>query len=112
MKIMVTGGAGFIGSHVVDVLIEAGHDVLVVDNLWERGGGKVEHINPQARFYQVDIRDKALGEVFEREQPEVICHHAAQHSVKISVDDPVHDADVNILGLINLLSCATRFKAR
>jgi UDP-glucose 4-epimerase len=112
MKIMVTGGAGFIGSHVVDLFSEAGHDVVVVDNLWERGGGKVEHINPKARFYKVDIRDKALGEVFEKEQPEVICHHAAQHSVKISVDDPVHDAQVNILGLINLLSCATRFKAR
>jgi UDP-glucose 4-epimerase len=112
MKIMVTGGAGFIGSHVVDVFIEAGHDVVVVDNLWERGGGKVEHINPKARFYKVDIREKTLSEVFENEQPEVICHHAAQHSVKISVDDPVHDADVNILGLINLLNCATRFKTR
>ena len=112
MKILVTGGAGFIGSHVVDTFIEAGHDVAVVDNLWERGGGKVEHIHPQARFYQVDIRDKALAEVFEKEQPQVICHHAAQHSVKISVDDPVHDAQVNILGLINLLSCATRFKAQ
>jgi UDP-glucose 4-epimerase len=109
---MVTGGAGFIGSHVVDVFIEAGHEVVVVDNLWERGGGKVEHINPKARFYKVDIREKTLSEVFENEQPEVICHHAAQHSVKISVDDPVHDADVNILGLINLLNCATRFKTR
>jgi UDP-glucose 4-epimerase len=112
MKIMVTGGAGFIGSHVVDVLVDAGHDVVVVDSLWERGGGKVEHINPQARFYKIDIRDKSLVEVFEKEQPDVICHLAAQHSVKISVDDPVHDADVNILGLINLLNCATRFKTR
>jgi UDP-glucose 4-epimerase len=112
MKIMVTGGAGFIGSHVVDVMIAAGHDVSVVDNLWERGGGKREHVNPKARFYQVDIRDQKLVEVFEKEQPQVICHHAAQHSVKISVDDPVHDAQVNILGLINLLQCATRFKAQ
>ena len=112
MKIMVTGGAGFIGSHVVDLLIDAGHDVVVVDSLWERGGGRPEHINPKARFYKVDIREKNLDEVFEKEQPEVICHHAAQHSVKISVEDPVHDADVNILGLINLLNCATRFKTR
>ena len=112
MKIMVTGGAGFIGSHVVDILIDAGHEVVVVDNLWERGGGRVEHINPKARFYKVDVRDTTLLEVFEKEQPEVICHLAAQHSVKISVEDPVHDADVNILGLINLLNCATRFKTR
>jgi UDP-glucose 4-epimerase len=112
MKILVTGGAGFIGSHVVDIMIAAGHDVVVVDNLWERGGGKLEHINPKARFYKLDIRDQALVEVFEKEQPQIICHHAAQHSVKISVDDPVHDAQVNILGLINLLQCATRFKTR
>jgi UDP-glucose 4-epimerase len=112
MKIMVTGGAGFIGSHVVDVLIDAGHEVVVVDSLWERGGGKMEHVNPKARFYKVDVRDKALNEVFEKERPHMICHHAAQHSVKISVEDPVHDADVNILGLINLLNCATRFKTQ
>jgi UDP-glucose 4-epimerase len=112
MKILVTGGAGFIGSHVVDLMIAAGHDLVVVDNLWERGGGREKHIHPKARFYKVDIRDQALVEVFETERPEIICHHAAQHSVKISVDDPVHDAQVNILGLINVLQCATRFKTR
>jgi UDP-glucose 4-epimerase len=112
MKVLVTGGAGFIGSHVVDVLIEAGHDVSIVDNLWEHGGGKMENINPRARFYEIDIRDAALSEVFEKERPEVICHLAAQHSVKISTDDPVHDANVNILGLINILQNATRFGVR
>jgi UDP-glucose 4-epimerase len=112
MKILVTGGAGFIGSHVVDVLIEAGHTVSIVDNLWEHGGGKLENINPKAVFYKVDICDEALSEVFQKEQPEVICHLAAQHSVKISTDDPVHDANVNILGLINLLQNATRFGVR
>lgn len=112
MKVLVTGGAGFIGSHVVDILLEAGHDVCIVDNLWERGGGRLENVNPRARFYQVDIRDAVLAEVFERERPEAICHLAAQHSVKISTDDPKHDAQVNILGLINLLQCATRFGAR
>jgi UDP-glucose 4-epimerase len=112
MKVLVTGGAGFIGSHVVDVLVEAGHDVSIVDNLWEHGGGKLENINPRARFYEIDIRDAALSEMFEKERPEVVCHLAAQHSVKISTDEPAHDATVNILGLINLLQNATRFGAR
>jgi UDP-glucose 4-epimerase len=109
MKVLVTGGAGFIGSHVVDTLLEAGHHVVIVDNLWEHGGGKMENLNPRASFYKMDIRDPALQNVFEEEQPEAICHLAAQHSVKISTDDPQHDASVNILGLINLLQNATRF---
>jgi len=112
MKILVTGGAGFIGSHVVDVLIEAGHHIAIVDNLWEHGGGKLENINPKATFYKIDICEAAVSEVFQKERPEVICHLAAQHSVKISTDDPVHDANVNILGLINLLQNATRFGVR
>jgi len=112
MKILVTGGAGFIGSHVVDVLIDSGHHVAVVDNLWEHGGGKLENINPNASFHQMDIRDRQLEKVFEEERPEVICHLAAQHSVKISTDDPSHDADVNIRGLINILHNATRFGVR
>lgn len=112
MRVLVTGGAGFIGSHVVDVLLEAGYDVSIVDNLWERGGGRMEHVNPLARFYKLDIRAPGLADVFAQERPEVICHLAAQHSVKISTDDPKHDAEVNILGLINLLQCATRYGAR
>ena len=87
MKILVTGGAGFIGSHVVDTLLGAGHHVVIVDNLWEHGGGKIENVNPRATFYEMDIRDAALQTVFEKEQPEAICHLAAQHSVKISIHD-------------------------
>ena len=112
MNILVTGGAGFIGSHVVDVLIDAGHDVAIVDNLWELGGGRMENINPQATFYKIDVRDKALSEVFEKERPEAVCHLAAQHSVKISTDMPDYDAQVNVLGLINLLQCCVRFETR
>lgn len=112
MKVLVTGGAGFIGSHVVDTLVGEGHQVVIVDNLWEHGGGRMENVNPKAILHKMDIRDAALPKVFEEEQPEVICHLAAQHSVKISTDDPVHDASVNILGLINLLQNATRFGVR
>jgi UDP-glucose 4-epimerase len=108
MKVLVTGGAGFIGSHVVEVLLDAGHQVCVVDNLWEHGGGRRENVPDAATFYQVDIRDEALADVFTAERPEVVCHLAAQHSVKISTEMPVYDAEVNILGLINLLQCCTR----
>ncbi|MBN2502312.1 MAG: GDP-mannose 4,6-dehydratase [Anaerolineales bacterium] len=112
MNVLVTGGAGFIGSHVVDTMIAAGHEVSVVDNLWADGGGRREHINPAATFYEIDVRDSGLSEVFEKEKPEAICHLAAQHSVKISTDDPVLDAQVNILGLINLLQNAVKFGTR
>lgn len=103
MRILVTGGAGFIGSHIVDAYLAAGHEVAVVDSLWEQGGGKRANLPPAVRFYNVDITDPALADVFERERPEVVNHEAAQHSVKISADHPDLDARVNICGLLNVL---------
>lgn len=100
MKILVTGGAGFIASHVADAFVAAGHQVAIVDDL---SSGRREQINPKARFYQLDVQDAGIAEVFRREQPEVLCHHAAQMDVRRSVMDPGFDARVNILGLLNLL---------
>lgn len=109
MKILVTGGAGFIGSNVVDAYIEAGHEVVVVDNLFS---GKRENLNPKARFYLMDIRSPELGKMLEFERPEIINHHAAQISVPASVEDPLFDASVNIMGLLNLLEGARRYGVR
>lgn len=103
MKTLLTGGAGFIGSHIADGYIEAGHEVVVVDNL---STGARENVNPKAVFYEMDIRDPELSDVMKRERPDVVNHHAAQMSVKISVEDPLFDADVNIRGTLSLLeSC-------
>ncbi|NOZ25012.1 MAG: NAD-dependent epimerase/dehydratase family protein [Nitrospirae bacterium] len=109
MKILVTGGAGFIGSNVVDGYVREGHEVIVVDNLYT---GRIENLNPGARFYLLDVRSEELGKVFEIERPDIVNHHAAQMSVPASVDDPAFDADVNIMGLINLLQNSIRYEAR
>ncbi len=103
MKILVTGGAGFIGSNVVDAYIEAGHDVLVVDNLCS---GKTGNLNPKARFHLMDVRSEEIRKLFELERPEVVNHHAAQMSVPASVEDPLFDADVNVKGFVNILEAA------
>jgi UDP-glucose 4-epimerase len=105
VKILVTGGAGFIGSHVVNVFIENGHEVVVVDDL---STGRRSNLNPAATFYQVDIRSPQLAEIFEKEQPQVIDHHAAQMDVRRSVEDPLFDADVNVLGSIKLIELARK----
>lgn len=109
MKILVTGGAGFIGSHVVDRYVDAGHDVVVVDNL---SSGRRDFVHPQARLYEVDIRDEALRAVFEREHPDIVNHHAAQASVVASVANPALDTDVNVMGTVKLLSLCRDFGAR
>ncbi len=101
MKILVTGGAGFIASHIVDAYIHLGHDVTVLDNL---STGRKTNINPGANFVQLDIRDaEALKALFAREKFNVVNHHAAQMDVRRSVADPVFDASVNILGVLTLL---------
>jgi UDP-glucose 4-epimerase len=113
MRILVTGGAGFIGSHIVDEYISMGHDVAVVDNLWEEGGGKEQNINPKARFFRADIfDDAALRPIFDEVRPEVVSHQAAQHSVAISTKNPQFDAKVNVLGLLNVLTHCTRIGTR
>jgi UDP-glucose 4-epimerase len=109
MKIMVTGGAGFIGSHVTDMLIEVGHQVLVVDNL---STGRRSNINQNAIFYEVDIRSPEMEQIFAQEKPEVISHHAAQMDVRRSMEDPLYDADVNIIGSIKLAQLAIQYGTR
>ncbi|HOZ01696.1 MAG TPA: NAD-dependent epimerase/dehydratase family protein [Candidatus Syntrophosphaera sp.] len=99
MKILVTGGAGFIGSNVVDAYLEAGHEVVVVDDL---SSGSKSNLNPQAKFHQVDICDPALERIFAWEKPDIVNHHAAQISVPLSIEDPLRDAEINVKGLINI----------
>jgi UDP-glucose 4-epimerase len=105
MKIIVTGGAGFIGSHVVDAYVAAGHQVIVVDNL---STGKRAHVNPAARLIDTDINEPAIADLFLAERPDVVNHHAANASVTISVRRPRFDATQNILGTLNLLQAAVQ----
>lgn len=110
MKILVTGGAGFIASHVADAYIAAGHQVAIVDDL---SRGFEINLNPMAKFYRGSIQDRTfLEHVFESEEPDVINHHAAQMDVRRAVREPLFDASVNILGSINLLELAVQHKTK
>ena len=110
MNVLVTGGAGFIGSHIADTLLAAGHRVVVVDNLHT---GHKENVPQGATFYEVDICDRAaLAEVFAKEQIETISHQAARANVRESMNDPVAYAKVNILGSLNLLELARQSNCR
>jgi len=99
-KILISGGAGFIASHLTDKLIEKGHQVVVIDNL---STGKKENLNPKAKFYEADICDSNISQIFIEEKPEIVFHFAAQIDVRKSVKDPIQDAKTNILGSLNLL---------
>lgn len=106
----MTGGAGFIASHLVDKLIDEGHQVVVIDNL---SAGRRENIHTNAIFYKMDICDAvALEEVFKQERPEIVNHHAAHVNVRKSVEMPVYDANINILGSLNLCELSKKYKIK
>jgi len=108
--VLVTGGAGFIGSHIVDLLTENNYKVAIVDDL---SSGREENINKKARFYKLNITDrKGLTEVFKKEKPDYVCHEAAQINVSFSVRDPLFDAQINILGSLNLLQCCVNHQIK
>lgn len=109
MRILLTGGAGFIGSHLAEAFLAAGHDLLIVDNL---STGRREHVPAAAEFVDLDIRDPALEGVFARFRPEVVNHHAAQASVKVSTGDPVTDLSINGGGTAWVATLAARHGAR
>ena len=107
--VLVTGGAGFIGSNLVDAYLDADYNVIVVDDL---SRGKRENLNPKAIFHQIDINDSRMAGIFSEFKPAIVNHHAAQASVRVSVDDPVFDADINIIGSIRLLELACRHEVK
>jgi len=110
MNILITGGAGFIGSHIADALIARGHNVVIIDNL---STGKRENINLKANFYEIDLGNNyELLEVFKKHQPEIIYHLAAQIDVRKSVENPIEDAKINIISTLKLLELAKEFNVQ
>lgn len=109
MRILVTGGAGFIGSHLADAFVAAGHDVAVLDNL---SSGRREQVPAGARFHQADVRSEDAARIVTDEKPDVLCHYAAQMNVRHSVEDPGFDADVNVVGMLRVLEAAHRVGTR
>ena len=106
MKVLLTGGAGFIGSHVADTFLQAGHEVVILDNL---SSGNRENLPAQARLYLLDLGSSEVEKVFAAERPDIVDHHAAQISVTVSERDPLQDARTNVLGMLNLLEACRRF---
>jgi len=106
MKCLITGGAGFIGSHLADRLVKDGHKIAILDNL---STGKKENLNKKANFYKIDICDSKICQIFKKEKPEIVFHLAAQVNVRKSVESPMEDAKINILGFINILENCRKF---
>ncbi len=109
MKCLVTGGAGFIASHLVDKLVGRGNEVAIIDNL---STGKKENINPAAVFYNIDIQDAKVSEIFFKEKPDIVFHYAAQIDVRKSVENPIESAKTNILGALNILENCKNFRVK
>ncbi len=110
MRIAVTGGAGFIGSHVVDLYIKHNHQVFVIDDL---SNGREENVNSKAEFFKEDIRNyEKIREIFKKVEPEVVNHHAAQIMITKSIENPSYDAEVNIIGTVNLLKLCVEFNVK
>ncbi|MEH7301287.1 NAD-dependent epimerase/dehydratase family protein [Neobacillus drentensis] len=109
MKVLVTGGAGFIGSNVVEGLINEGYRTVIVDNL---SSGKQEFIHPEAQFYSLNILEDNLQSVFEKERPDAVIHLAAQINVQDSLEKPIQDADVNILGTLKILELCRKYNCK
>jgi UDP-glucose 4-epimerase len=107
VKILITGGAGFVGSHLVDALIERGDEVVIIDNL---STGLEGNANPHAKLYKLSIGNLGLAEIFERERPDIVNHHAAQIDLRRSVAEPLFDAQENILGSLNVIVNSVRYK--
>jgi len=108
MRILVTGGAGFIASNVADAYIAAGHEVAVLDDL---SSGYLDNVNPRAKFYQMDIADPRVEHVFKEFKPQLVTQHAAQISVPLSVDNPLDDAHANIVSILNILENCRKYQA-
>ncbi len=109
MKILITGGAGFIGSHIADKLINNGYEVVIVDDL---SSGREENVNKKTKFYKIDIQSPELESIFEKERPDYVSHQAAQKDVRVSVLDPIYDARINILGTLNLLQNCIKYNVK
>lgn len=108
-KILVTGGAGFVGSHIADAYLAAGHEVVVIDDLFT---GRRENVNPQCEFHERDIRDLGLEDLFKSHEFEIVSHQAARGNVRASMEDPMTYADVNLRGGVNLLECCRKYGTR
>jgi len=108
-KVLVIGGAGFIGSHVVDALVKKGLETAVIDNL---SSGNKENLNKKSKFYEVDIKDEKISHIFDREKPDYVFHLAAQINVRKSIENPIEDADINILGSLNILNNCVKNKIK